>query len=96
VAVNNSPTPVEAGANPTPPASIVAVDNANPNSAVGNKTPDAETPRSNNGNSSETKGTAVAGNASGKKNNGNPMNLSEFLQRLRVAAQQLAANRKGN
>lgn len=107
VAVNNSPTPIEGGPNPTPPASVAAVDNANPNSAVITKTADADTPRSNSGNSSssdkpksenssEGKGSAVAGNASGKKNNGNPMNLSEFLQRLRVAAQQLAANRKGN
>ena len=107
VAVNKSPTPIEGGPNPTPPASVAAVDNANPNSAVITKTADADTPRSNSGNSSssdkpksenssEGKGSAVAGNASGKKNNGNPMNLSEFLQRLRVAAQQLAANRKGN
>ncbi len=96
VAVSNSPAPVDGGANPNPPASIAAVNNANPNSAVGNKAPEAETPRSNNGNSSETKGTAVAGNATGKKNNENPLSLSEFLQRLRVAAQQLAANRKGN
>ncbi len=107
VAVNNSPTPVEGGANPTPPASIAAVDNANPNSTVITKTADADTPRSNSGNSpssdrpnsensSETKVTAVAENAAGKKKNENPLTLSEFLQRLRVAAQQLAANRKGN
>ncbi len=96
VAVSNSPAPVDGGANPTPPASVAAVNNANPNSAVGNKTPDAETPHINNGNSSETKDTAVAANATGKKNNENPLSLSDLLKRIQIAAQQLAASRKGH
>lgn len=102
VAVNNSPTPVEGAANPTPPASLVAVNNANSNSAIADNSP-VEAPKSDTGgeqskgdNSSATKGTAVASNPPGQKNNRNPLTLSELLQRLQVAGQQLAASRKGN
>lgn len=102
VAVNNSPTPVEGAANPTPPASLVAVNNANSNSAIADNSP-VEAPKSDTGggqskgdNSSATNGTAVTSNPPGQKNNRNPLTLSELLQRLQVAGQRLAASRKGN
>ena len=102
VAVNNSPTPVEGAADPTPPASLVAVNNASSNSAIADNSP-VEAPKSGTGggqskgdNSSATKGTAVASNPPGQKNNVNPLTLSELIQRLQVAGQQLAASRKGN
>ncbi len=41
-------------------------------------------------------GTAVANDASGKKNSFAPTSLADLLKRIQIAAQQLAASRKGN
>jgi hypothetical protein len=68
----------------------------NSNSGKSNGGSSSNSGSSNSGSNSKGGGTAVASNASGKGNGANPTTLSELLQRLQVAAQQLAANRKGN
>ena len=100
IAVNNA-NPNSAVSNPSNVGTPGSNDgNGQSNGASGNRANGGNSSNSgtgsNGGNSSNANGTAVAGNASGGRSNSNPMTLSELLQRLRVAAQQVAANRRGN